>query len=63
MAKKQTTKSIKPTWLYDKQGNVKQVHQPVNGKGEPISLNPETMTGGLHSSVGFSMSGNKGLKA
>lgn len=53
MANKQTKQDVKPTWLYDKQGNIRNVHQPVNGKGEPISLNPKTMTGGLLGGVGF----------
>lgn len=61
MAKKQTN-NIKPSWLYDKQGNIRKVHPPINGRGETISLNPQTMTGGLHSSVGFSMSSDKQLQ-
>lgn len=54
-------KGIKPTWLYDKAGNIRPVHQPVNGKGQPISLNPKTQTGKIPDSVGFSMNlaGNK----
>lgn len=54
MTKKQT--SVKPSWLFDKKGNIRQVHLPVNGKGEPISMIPKTQTGALHSSVGFSAS-------
>ena len=54
MAKKQTNKNIKPSWLYDKQGNIKTVHSPVNGKGETISLNPRTVFGKIPDSVGFS---------
>lgn len=55
MTKKQTSK---PNWLYDKQGNIREVHKPVNGKGETISIKPKTLTGGLHGSVGFSAGSN-----
>ena len=53
MAKKQTNNSSKPSWLYDKQGNIKTVHAPVNGKGETITLNPRTLFGKIPDSVGF----------
>lgn len=55
-ATKQTSNvmNVKPTWLYDKKGNIRKVHQPVNGRGEVITLNPATHNAKIPDSVGFS---------
>lgn len=44
----------KPTWLYDKAGNIRPVNLPVNANGQTITLNPQAMNGKIPDSVGFS---------
>jgi len=41
-------------WCYDKQGNLKKVHAPVNAKGKEVKKHKKTVTGKIPDSVGFS---------
>jgi hypothetical protein len=43
-------------YIYDKQGNKREVFPPVNSKGQPIKPHTKTMTGAIGRGVGYSMS-------
>ena len=40
-------------FIYDKQGNLKTVAAPVNGKLKPVKKHKKTLTGAIPASVGF----------
>lgn len=41
-------------FIYDKQGNLKEVSAPVNSKLKPVKKHRKTLTGAIPAGVGFS---------
>jgi hypothetical protein len=46
-------------FIYDKQGNLKEVSAPINSNFKPVKKHKKIKTGALHSSVGFSIGEQK----